>query len=110
MPKEIGERVRRARMEKGMTQAQLARSLCVSAPFVSNIEQGKQTMNAVTLRNICRTLDVSADWILGNFTPTTNKIADADISQKLKNCTLEEKSAMLKVITSLEEVLRTSDG
>ena len=108
--KEIGERVREARMARGMTQAQLARDMHVSAPFISNIEQGKQTMSIITIREICRVLNVSADWVLCNVTPETNRIADAAISQNLKTCSLEEKNAMLRVISGLADVLRLETG
>lgn len=107
--KEIGERVRLARISKGITQAQLAKDLRISPHFLSNIEQGKQTMSATTLAEICRMLEVSADWVLCNVTPETTRIADAEISQKLKNCSLLEKRAMIKVLSSLEEVLHSAN-
>lgn len=107
--KQIGERVRQARTRKGMTQAQLAEALEVSAHFLSNIEQGKQAMNVLTLSDICETLDVSADWILRDCTPEAHRITESEIVRKLQEKSPAEKSAMLRLINSLEEILKYSD-
>lgn len=104
--KEIGERVRQARMRKGMTQAQLANALEVSAHFLSNIEQGKQAMNVLTLSGICEALEVSADWILRASTPEAHRITEDELVNKLRSKSPAEKSAMLKLINGLEEILR----
>lgn len=107
--KKIGERVRLARTNQGMTQAQLAKALQVSPHFVSNIEQGKQTMSVITLSAICETLDVSADWILHDCTPESRRMTDEELARKLKECSPKEKSAMLKLLDSLSGILREAD-
>lgn len=106
--KEIGDRVRHARLEKHMSQAELAKVLHASAPFVSNIEQGKQTMSITTLSAICEALDISADWVLRDTTPEGRKITDDEITRILSDCTPAEKSAMLKLLYNLKELLRCS--
>ena len=47
MLKQIGERVRGARLSRHMSQAQLAAAIDVSVPYISHIEQGKQAMSIV---------------------------------------------------------------
>lgn len=107
--KEIGERVRTARLNKGMTQVQLAKALQVSPHFLSNIEQGKQTMSVITLSAICEVLDVSADWILRDCTPESRKITDLALAEKLSRYSPEEKIAMLKLVDCLEDILSCRD-
>ena len=69
--KEVGDRIRQARLKKGINQAQLAEIIDKSPPYVSNIEMGKQNMSIIVLYKIVKALDVSADWILAHDTPET---------------------------------------
>ena len=61
----IGLRIAHRRLELKLTQVELARELKVPASQLSHWETGRRLPNAANLRNICRTLTVSADWILG---------------------------------------------
>ena len=108
--KEIGERVRQARTKKGITQTQLAKELEVSPHFLSNIEQGKQTMSVTTLSAICEALDVSADWLLRDGTPESRRMTDRALEEKLKQYTPEQRAAMLKLMDSLADILGIRDG
>lgn len=108
--KEIGERVRLARMNKGISQVQLAKTMQISPHFLSNIEQGKQAMSITTLSDICEALDVSADWILRDSTPGGQRIAEGELAEKLKRYSPEEKTAMLKLMNSLGDILDFHGG
>jgi len=60
----IGERVRRVRMERGMTQARLAHLLGVTRQQVNNLERGPQrTMQGQTLRRYATALGVSEQYL-----------------------------------------------
>lgn len=107
MLKEIGERVRFARRAMHMSQVQLAAALDVSVPYISHIEQGKQAMSVVTLAAICDQLAVSADWLLRNNSPESRQLLDEEIAQLLEDCTVAERNAMLKVMGSVKEALRS---
>ncbi len=106
--KEIGARIRQARTLRGLSQADLARTLRISAPFLSNIEQGKQVMSIATLYGICEALDVSADWVLRCSTPAARQIADEELAQLLEDCTPAEKAALLRLLRDLKELLRAA--
>ena len=107
MLKEIGERVRLARLSRHMSQAQLAALLDVSVPYISHIEQGKQAMSIITLQAICNSLEISADWILRNNSPASKQMVDEDIAQLLGDCTVAERSALLDVMVSVKTALRS---
>jgi len=107
--KEIGARVRQARTLRGLSQAALAQMLRISAPFLSNIEQGKQVMSSATLYAICEALNVSADWVLRCRTPAARQIADEELAQLLEDCTPAEKAAMLRLLRDLKDILRAPD-
>lgn len=61
---EMGERVRKARMDLGLTREQLSEMLGISSLFLGYIECGQRGMSMSTLQNMCETLNVSADYIL----------------------------------------------
>lgn len=52
------------RLKAGLTQAQLADKLGVSASTIGMYEQGRREPDNSTLAKICRTLDASGDYML----------------------------------------------
>ncbi len=64
----MGERVKQARKAKRYTQAELAEFINMNPKNVSQIERGVIGISLSTLIGICKTLDVSADYILFGVT------------------------------------------
>ena len=61
----IGYRIRRARMFRGVTQAELARQIGLSANAMNQIERGHtRAPGADVIQRISRFLQVSADFLL----------------------------------------------
>ena len=106
MLKEIGKRVRDARHAKNMSQAQLAAALHVSVPYISHIEQGKQAMSVTTLSGICNLLEVSADWVIRNKSPESRRIVDDEILHLLAECSVDERTAILKMVKCMRDALK----
>jgi transcriptional regulator with XRE-family HTH domain len=57
----LGQRVRQARREAGMTQALLAARVGLTRASVTNIEKGRQKVLAHTLWRLAETLGVSPE-------------------------------------------------
>jgi transcriptional regulator with XRE-family HTH domain len=53
----IGETIRRARREAGLTQAQLAARPQTTAPYVTNVEAGRTNLTVGQLASIATALD-----------------------------------------------------
>ena len=76
---EIGERVKAAREQAGVTQEQLAERIDVSTQYVSDLERGVVGISVPTLKNLCVALGISSDRILfgqsqnGNVPTLTDK-------------------------------------
>ena len=64
MKYEIGNRIRKYRKERNMTQEQLAIEINVSKGRISNWEQGLNRPDADILADICRALNVSPSELL----------------------------------------------
>lgn len=54
----LGENIRRLRLERGLTQAELAQEAGVSTGFLHNIEGGKRWVGPKTIALLARTLKV----------------------------------------------------
>ncbi len=62
---EIGERIKETRLKRHMTQETLAEKAGVCNPQqISNIERGLSGMSIAKFQDICRALDINADYIL----------------------------------------------
>jgi len=93
----VGRRVHDFRTEHGYTQFQFAELIDISVNFLSEIENGKKGMSQDTIGKLCRTFDLSADYILfGTPHEQTQSIHDTAALIELAN-SLDAES--LKVVT-----------
>ena len=104
--KEIGERVRKARLAKGMSQAQLAEALNISPPYVSNIETGKHIMKITLLIKLTEALDISNDWLLRNATRESDEYTSEEFDQIMGDCSPSEKAHLMRILMNLKDSIR----
>lgn len=62
--KQLGVNLKKIRVEKKITQAELAEALSVDKSFVSNIENGKTNPTLSTITNLAESLGVSVGELL----------------------------------------------
>ena len=60
----IGNRIRKSRLDKKMTQEKLAEALNVSVAFISRIERGTTHVNLKRQSEICNLLDISEGYLI----------------------------------------------
>lgn len=65
MEKQFGERLKFIREMRGMTQTELAEKIETGPAVISHMESGNRLPGVPNLRAICRSLFVSADYLLG---------------------------------------------
>ena len=61
----VGERIKEIRRDYKLTQAEFGQKLSISQDTVSLWEKGKAYPNTEYVIDICKTFDVSADYLLG---------------------------------------------
>ena len=61
---ELGMRIKRLRVAKGLTQEKLAEALGISAEYVGKIERGKRTPSLDLVIAMAKFFHVSTDYIL----------------------------------------------
>ena len=60
----IGQRIRRERLKRAMTQRDLAEEVGVGAPHISKIEAGRESPSDELLRSLAEVLDWNFDELL----------------------------------------------
>ena len=98
--KAVGERIRRRRMDVGLTQAELAERLGLSIKYCADIERGYCGMSIDTLLLFCEALArTPSSLLLGDVLPFSGS---ADIISQiilgLAECTQEQLQNILETI------------
>ena len=69
----IGRRIKEVRLERKFTQEYVAEKLDVSCQHISDIVRGLNGMSVPSLMELCKVLDIDADYILfGTVTRSKN--------------------------------------
>lgn len=84
--KAIGVRIRDVRIEKNMSQAELAEKAFISVPRMSEVENGKTKLRLSTFVYITEALQVSADVLLRPNTSEVNGIYQGEFRESLRIC------------------------
>lgn len=61
----LGQRIRRFRKQKCLTQEALAKHVGITASFLGHIERGTRILSLETLMGLCRALEVTPNDLLG---------------------------------------------
>ena len=80
--KEIGQRVRKLRREKDITQEQLAELAGISCSFVGLIERGEKVLSVETLARLSKVFDADMHYLTFGCFSASN--ADAELLNKLR--------------------------
>lgn len=104
----VGSRIRDARINRRMSQADLAAKANISLPHVSNIEKGKTSMKLETFIRIIEALQVSADSLLRPDVPEVRSLYQSEFDELLADCSPKELDSILKIVRELKSTM--ADG
>jgi len=62
---QIGQRIKARRIEKGLSQEEIAKVVGVSTQQVQKYEYGTNSMRPSRLLKLCAALEVTPHWLLG---------------------------------------------
>ncbi len=97
----FGNRVKKIRKEKGISQSTLAKAVGVSTNAISQYETSKRFPNEEILVNICSYLDVTADYLLGLSEVSHPSPALRKLSKKFEKFDDEQIEAINTFITAM---------
>ncbi len=102
--KELGEKIKRIRKKRGLTQEQLAEMIDISSRNLSNIEIGASFLKAETLEKLLIALNITTEELFANNHIKDDKELLADIYtyiDSIRNNTpkLEKAYKLLRFLT-----------
>ena len=99
----IGERLKKARLAKNMTQENLAEQLDVSVAFLSRVERGHSHLNLNRLTQVCELLDVSEGYILSGSSENSESYWEEDFKTLLAKCSPEKQRLIYNIAKTIAE-------
>lgn len=99
----IGERLKRTRLKKNMTQENLAEKIDVSVAFLSRIERGLSHINLKRLNQICEILGVSEGYILNGAESTSDQYLISEFNEIFMNSSPEKQKLIYKIAKTIIE-------
>ncbi len=99
----IGERLKKARSDKKMTQEMLAEKLDVSIAFLSRIERGNSHVNLKRLSQICEILGVSEGYILNGTSSQSENYLSSEFNDILNSASPEKQKLIYKIAKVISE-------
>lgn len=104
----FGDRLREARLQKGLTQEQLARQIGVAKSTLTGYEKGNREPDVFKIKRILEILDIDSDYLLGvsrkssidSTIPTDEQI---DLLNKISNIDEADKDLLERIIDVILE-------
>ena len=104
--KNIGKKIKLARINSKLTQEELAEEIGISARYVSQLERGLAFGSANTIVNLCKTLNIDSNFLFDDLinaeTNTTfNNLVDTKFLQSYIKLNIQNKEFVDLIINQL---------
>ena len=103
----VGERLKKMRQERNLSQSQVGKMLGISGQYVGMIEKGINSISVKLIVKICDATGVSADYILFGVTDSEQEVTTAASLYGLSN---EQIQIALDIIKRVEQFIKTENG
>lgn len=102
----IGSRIRKYRLERGLTQEIVTEYADLTPAHYSHIERGNTKPSLPTLLRIANVLDVSIDDLLCDNLNKSTHVRVKEINELLADCSNVEIKALVEVLATTKKALR----
>ena len=102
---QIGQRIKRLRNQRGMTQEALAEAASLSVPYISHLERAVKKGSLETLARIAAALGVTMNELLG-IPRSEEEVFLPDMTFVLEDCSPEEREFLLEVAAAIKKIMR----
>lgn len=109
----IGERIRKERKARGMSQTELAKKCGICLSFMGHIERGTRRMSLETFANICKILDLDADKLLWNEEHQPDSVrnmwnlSDSKAKKRSGKATADSYAMYVRIMKSVAEIMNS---
>lgn len=97
----LGLKMKEIRLRRGLTQDSLAEMVGCNTSHISNIENNHTKVSLNVLLSIVNSLDTSIDFLLSDQYDNPSLALDHEILRVLKDCDIQKKEKILKMIEIL---------
>ena len=95
---EIGARIKEIRLKRRMTQEELSEKTNICNPQqISNIERGLSGISIAKFKDICRVLDVNADYLLFGVRSSN---AETIVHRYITQMTDDQATTLIGIVTA----------
>ena len=101
----IGQRIRRIRKAKNLSQEQLAEIVGISVTHMSHIETGNTKLSLEVFFNLVNALECTADELLFELSENSKAVIHSNISEILDKCSTKEMLIIYDAIKCLKTSL-----
>lgn len=103
---EIGQRIKKLRISKKMTQDKLAEQINLSTPHMSHIETGRTKLSLPTLVHLANALGCTVDDLLCDSLDHARAEFENELSCVLADCNDEEIRIITDIVIATKKSLR----
>lgn len=101
----IGQRIRKIRKARGLSQEKLAEKIGISTTHMSHIETANTKMSLSTFTELASALEVRTDELLYDDRPEDRSTSIAYITELLDNCTIQQVRIIEDIVKAVKESL-----
>lgn len=104
--KDIGQRIRAKRIEKGFTQEQLSEMVGIGPSHMSHIESGSTVPSFDVFISILNALGCSADELLCREVAAAKPLLNSWLSELVADCDNTETKILTDIVIAAKQTLR----
>ncbi len=101
----IGQRIRKVRKARGLSQEKLAEKVGISTTHMSHIETANMKMSLPTFVELASVLEVRTDELLYDDRPEDRSTSIAYITELLDDCTIQQVRIIEDIVKATKESL-----
>ena len=94
----IGNIIREARLNKGLTQEELAELVDVTPAYIGHIERNQRSFSLQTLVRLVSELDIDMNYLFSEDVPTDDEKIIVDFKQLISGKPLPTQEAVLDIV------------
>lgn len=104
--KDIGQRIKTKRIEKGFTQEQLSEMVNIGPSHMSHIESGSTVPSFDVFISILNVLECSADELLCREAAAAKPLLNSWLSELVADCDNTETKILTDIVIAAKQTLR----
>lgn len=101
----IGERIKRARKARGMTQEMLAEKINVSIGYISQVERGITKISLDLLGAIASALECDVAYLVSESAVNSSEYMESELISEIRRLDSKKRKFILDMIRSMNENL-----